>query len=277
MPDYRLVAIDIDGTLHNSERAIPPDVPPYLRELEERGVMVVLCTGRRYRSALPIAREAGVRSPMILHSGALVRNPSDHSTVFTRYMPLDLATSVAGIIKAEGRHPIVFLDEYDAGIDIVSTPVDPETMEGRYFDWHGEYVRIVDNLEGFKSDRIFEVCSWGDFDDLMRVGNVIRERFGNKVYLHVAKWIIKKNSILEAFDGAVSKWNAVMTLADMHGIRPEQIVTIGDNYNDVEMVEKAGVGIAMGNAMPEVKAVADYVTASNDEDGLLHALQKFFQ
>ncbi|RKY28110.1 MAG: hypothetical protein DRP79_02570 [Planctomycetota bacterium] len=274
---YRLVAIDVDGTLHTSERTVPPEVPPYLRKLEERGVMVALCTGRRYRVTLPILREVGVRSPMVLHSGALVRNPLDHTTIFRRYLPPDLARTVVAVMKARERHPIMWIDEYDAGIDMVSTRAARETIEEKYLARHGEYVRLVDDLEEFESDRIFAVCSWGDFDELANVGEAVSAALGDKVHYHVAKRIIEENSILEVFEGSVSKWNALSMLAGMHGIPREGIAAIGDNYNDVEMVRKAGLGIAMGNAVPELKAVADYVTVSNDENGLLRALQRFFQ
>jgi len=271
------VAIDVDGTLHTSERTVPPEVPPYLRKLEERGVMVALCTGRRYRVTLPILREVGVRSPMVLHSGALVRNPLDHTTIFRRYLPPDLARTVVAVMKARERHPIMWIDEYDAGIDMVSTRAARETIEEKYLARHGEYVRLVDDLEEFESDRIFAVCSWGDFDELANVGEAVSAALGDKVHYHVAKRIIEENSILEVFEGSVSKWNALSMLAGMHGIPREGIAAIGDNYNDVEMVRKAGLGIAMGNAVPELKAVADYVTVSNDENGLLRALQRFFQ
>ena len=273
---YRIIAIDIDGTLHNSKRAIPPEVPPYLQKLEERGIMVVLCTGRRCRVTLPIAHEAGVRSPMILHSGALIRSPLDHATLFRRYLPADVAKNTVNIMKEHGRHPIIWIDEYDAGVDIVSTHANPQTIEEKYLDWHSDYVRLVDDLEEFESDKIFEVCSWGNFEELSAIGKVISSALGDRIHHHVAKWIIDKNSILEVFDGSVSKWSAITTLARTYGIPREEVAAVGDNYNDIEMIKKAGLGVAMGNAVPELKAVADYVTAANDEDGLLHALRKFF-
>lgn len=273
---YRLAAIDIDGTLHNSSRAIPPGVSPRMRELEGRGVMVVLCTGRRYDSALPIAREAGVRSPMVLHSGALVRNPVDHATILRHYLAPEIAREIVAAMKSRGHHPIIWTDEYDAGIDMVSSPAPAGTLDAWYLDRHRGRVRLVENLELYESDCIFEVGAWGEFDDLARTGRAIADALGERVHHHVARWIIDDNSIFEMFDGAVSKWNALTALAAMRGIGPEQILAIGDNYNDIEMVSKAGMGVAMGNAVPELKAVAGHVTASNDEDGLLHALQRFF-
>jgi hypothetical protein len=272
----RLVAIDIDGTLYTSGHVIPPNVPPYLRQLEDRGVMVVLCTGRRYRSALPIAREAGVRSPMILHSGALVRNPIDHTTVFKKYISYAAARDVADVMIAENHHPIMWVDGFEEGLDMVSTPAAEDAFETWYLNRFRDYVRYFDTLANFKSDRIFEVCAWGEFSTLVDLGNRILQHHGHKVRLHVAKNIIDERSILEVFDPMVSKWNAIEALALLHDIPNEYIIAIGDNYNDIEMIQKAGVGIAMGNSVPEVAAAADYVTGSNDDDGLLRALKKYF-
>lgn len=271
----RLVAIDIDGTLYTSGHAIPPDVPPYLRQLEDRGVMVVLCTGRRYRSALPIAIETGVRSPMVLHSGALARSPVNHETIFKRYISREAAKTVAEIIMAQSHHPIMWLDQYEEGIDMVSTPAAPDAFETWYLNRFKEFVRYYDDWPRFESDRIFEVCAWGDFETLVDVGDRILKRMAHRVRLHVAKNIIDEHSILEVFDSSVSKWNAIEALAHKYGVSAADIIAVGDNYNDIEMIQKAGIGIAMGNSVPEVLAVADYVTTSNDDDGLLHALRKF--
>lgn len=185
-----LVAIDIDGTLYTSKHVIPPDVPPYLRQLEDRGVMVVLCTGRRYRSALPIAHETGVRSPMILHSGALVRNPVDNSTVFKQYLDYAAALEAAGIMSAENHHPIMWIDEFDASLDMVSTPAAADAFETWYLSRFREFVRYFDTWAEFKSDKVFEVCAWGEFDTLVNLGNRILKRMGHRVRLHVARNII---------------------------------------------------------------------------------------
>jgi len=212
---------------------------------------------------------------MILHSGALVRNPVDHATIFKQYISAYTAKAVADVMLARGHHPIMWVDDFNGGLDMVSTPAVPEAFETWYLNRFKEFVKYVGNWSEFKSDRIFEVCAWGDFDTLVHLGNHVLAHLGHRARLHVAKNIIDEHSILEVFDPSVSKWNAIEALAEIHGIAREEIIAIGDNYNDIEMIQKAGVGIAMGNSVPEVMAVADHVTTSNDEDGLLRALKTF--
>ncbi len=274
--NYRLLVIDIDGTLHTSSREVPHQIPQYLRELETRGVVVMLCTGRRYRTALPIYRSLSLRGPMGLHSGALVMDPSRGERLYTCYIDEKNSQAICTIIVEAGLQPLIWEDNYPDSPDIIAT----ENCTGftaEYISRHSDFVRHMQDTREFSSEKILEVGAWGKFDELLAAKRSLEERLDGKARIHVAKNIIDDHCILEGLSPSAGKWNAVRHLAKTRGIEREEIVGIGDNYNDIDLVTEAGYGVAMGNAVEELKAVADHITSDNDEHGLYSVLQELFE
>lgn len=272
---YKLLAIDIDGTLHTSSREIPHLIPPFLKELEGRGVTVMLCTGRRYRTALPIHESLSLSGPMGLHSGALVINPSTGERLFAQYLEAGAARRACAIMRDSGLQPLVWEDNYPDPPDIIAS-AEYGGFTKEYLGRHEDFVMCVADPSSFDSPRIAEVGAWSGFDELNSVSETIVKELGDSVRVHIAKDIIGDYGILEVMSPRAGKWNAVQHLARMGGIAREEIVAVGDNYNDIELVGNAGFGVAMGNAVEAVKEVAAHVTSSNDEEGLYNALKKAF-
>ena len=272
---YALLAIDIDGTLHTSDREIPHSVPPYLMELEERGVLVMLCTGRRYRTALPIYDSLLLMGPIVLHSGALVMNPPDGERLYAQYLDVPAAARCCAMMREEALQPLVWEDNYPDSPDFIAA-AGYTGFTKEYVDRHAEFTAEVEDLRRLDSPRILEVGAWDRFDALASVADKIAGEFGGSVRVHIARDIIDGRSILEVMSPRAGKWNAVRHLADIHGIAGDAIAAVGDNYNDIELIANAGFGVAMGNAVDSVKAAAEHVTSSNDEEGLYTALRKIF-
>jgi Cof subfamily protein (haloacid dehalogenase superfamily) len=273
--DYRLLAIDIDGTLHTSSREIPHLIPPYLKELEGRGVLVVLCTGRRLRTALPIHHSLSLSGPMILHSGALIFDPAKEERIAAYYLDAVSARGACSLIRSAGLQPLIWEDNYPGGPDLISSP-DYNGFTAGYAGKHVDFVKYVSSPCEFDSAKILEVGAWARFHDLVPVEKEIEGEMGRAVTHHIAKDIIDDHSIFEVMSAQAGKWNAVLHVAKMHGIEPEQIVAVGDNYNDIDLIRNAGFGVAIGNAVESLKAVAKHVTTTNDEHGLYRALKKLF-
>ncbi len=272
---YKLLAIDIDGTLHTSNREVPHPIPPLLRDIENGGVIVMLCTGRRYRTTLPIYESLGLRGPIGLHSGALVMEPVSGKRLAAEYLDAATAGRACTLMRHSGLQPLVWEDNFPDSPDILSS-ADYTGFTKKYTLRHSEFIENVEDISDLSSPRILEIGAWGKFDELIEVNDVLASELGNAALLHISKNIIDDYCILEALSPRAGKWRAVWKLARDKGINRSEIVAIGDNYNDIDLIKGAGYGVAMGNAVDEAKAAADHITAGNDEEGLFKVLKKLF-
>ncbi|MFH1550165.1 MAG: HAD hydrolase family protein, partial [Planctomycetota bacterium] len=196
--------------------------------------------------------------------------------LFAQYLEADAARRACAIMRDSGLQPLVWEDNYPDPPDIIAS-AECTGFTKEYLGRHEDFVMYVAEPFRFDSPRIAEVGAWSGFDELNPVSETIGKELGDSVRVHIAKDIIGDYSILEVMSPRAGKWNAVRHLARTRGIAREEIVAVGDNYNDIELVGNAGFGVAMGNAVEAVKEVAAHITSSNDEEGLYNALKKAFE
>lgn len=261
---YRLVAIDLDDTLLNSSLNVGPRARAALARARARGVIVTLATGRMYASAAPIARELGFKGPLITYQGAWVRDVDTGETYIHRTVPNEFARSIIDDIRRRGFHINIYLDDrlYMAEL----------TERGeRYARLCRVDAHPVGNLLEFLGDneptKVLAIADERDIDALM--AEMLPRYQG---VLHVTK---SKPHFLEFSHPQATKGAALEWLAAHYGVPREAVMAIGDSYNDFDMLEFAGLGVVVGNAREEIKARADYVTASGEDDGVAEALEKF--
>jgi len=199
-----------------------------------------------------------------------VRRIEDDELVWCAPLETAVARGVVEVMSEAGFEPRVFLDGFEKELDflIVTTREKP----GEMFGYTGTAWKVVHEVSVPADTRIMEVASFGPREALEPVREEIERRFGESVGVHVIKPPGDWYWCLEAISPLAGKGNALLTLAKRLNVRPEETAAVGDDVNDVDMLRKAGVGIAMGNAPEAVKAEADFVVAANSDDGLAEAL-----
>ena len=271
----RLVALDLDGTLLDPYGKLTPAVRDAVARVARRSeVRVALVTGRRFRTALPHAQALGLSGAIIVNNGALVKDLASGETVQHAYLPGEAFADVIDHVRSHGS-PLVYVDTYHDGIDILTERADrAHPFQREYLDDQGQVVTIVDDVATASRERVIMVTTMGDLESLDALRQRARERFGDRIQTHS---LINKNyqgQILEFLSPTAGKWPALERLAASWGIASSEIAAVGDDTNDAEVLGRVGLGIAMGNARPEVRAAARVVVGSNAEGGAVEALER---
>lgn len=263
---YRLVALDLDDTLLDKNLCVSEENRVAIRLAQEAGVHVTLATGRMYRSALPFARELDIEEPLITYQGALVKHAASGEVIYHRPVPLDLAVDVLKRIGRYGYHVNIYLDD-----ELYVAEHNEESR--RYSALSRVPVQAVGDLLEFlnreKKDptKVLVVSREELLDELAReLEPVYRGK------LHITK---SKPHFLEFSHPEATKGHALRAVADYYGISRQEILAVGDSYNDLEMIEFAGLGAVVGNAREEIRMRADYVAPPSDEGGVAEVIRRF--
>jgi len=262
--NIKLIAVDLDGTLLDNDGKISSRVKDAVHRVREKGVEVTLATGRTFLSAKPFAADLGINLPLITYMGALVRYSDSDRVLYERCVPSDLAQEV---IKAAGErgYPINFyLDDC-----VLVKELTPQNIE--YARKYNVVVKEVGDLSKVSHISPIKLLIINeDEEEMDKFERECREAFGR--YLHITK---SMPEFLEFSHPEATKAKGLEAVAEHLGLKREEIMAIGDSYNDLEMLQYAGFAVVMGNAREEIKKYADYVTTSNEDDGVAEALEKF--
>lgn len=270
--DYNLICIDMDGTLLNDKKVISEGNIKAIRLASEKGVRIAVCTGRIFNSADFFSELLGVKSPVIASNGAYVMEKDRGEVVYKATLGVEKCKKLLAVFRKYDIYPhyytsdTVFTEKlvYSASfyMEVNKTlPKDKQVKIVVVKDWDEIFekyekeifkgIGVDEDIEKIKKAKIC-LRNMEEFE-------VVSSRFDN----------------FEAMNKGVSKGNAVKALAKHYGITREQIICIGDSENDLSMIEFAGLGVAMGNADEDVKAAAQYITDSNNCDGVARVIEKF--
>ena len=270
----RLVALDLDGTLLDPYGKLTPGVRGAVERLSRGELRVVLCTGRRFRTALPHAQALGLTGAIVVNNGAIVKDLATSETLQHAYLPDSEFDEVVAHVRSHGP-PLVYLDTYRDGVDILTEHRDrAHPFQREYVDDQGAVVTIVDDVAQTARDRVIMVSTMADAPSLEELRRRAHTRFGARIQTHS---LINKNyqgQILEFLSPAAGKWQALERLASSWGIAPGEMAAVGDDTNDAELLRRVGLGIAMGNALPEVRSAARAVVRGNAEGGAVEAIDQ---
>jgi Cof subfamily protein (haloacid dehalogenase superfamily) len=264
LPPYRLLAIDLDDTLFNNQLGITPRNREAIRAAQQAGVAVTLATGRMFRSAQPIAQLLNITLPIIAYQGALIAQPQTGDYLVHRPLPSKVAHSVISFIKPLDFHINLYLND--------KLYMQQLTVYGRrYAALSGVDAYPVGDLVSFLADRaptkLVAIGEPPEIDRLLGQTFPILSRV-----VHLTK---SKPQFLEFSHPTATKGQALEWLAGHYGFKREEVLAIGDGYNDIDMVEWAGLGVMMGNAPEPVKALADHVAPANYQDGVADTIERF--
>ena len=273
-PKYRLFAIDVDGTLMNSRNQLPDANREALHRAHEAGITVCLCTGRAWSEARGVIEQLGLPSNLgIFVFGAAISELPSGRTLHRTAIPEPLATRLVEHFQADGHPVLVLYDITEAGVDY--RLLRGERNQAAYEQWlrvSPANCEVIDRWE----PRGQEPLRIGIIEQPKRIHETMA-RLGDEFPPVELKYnpIYAPNygmHVVECFAPQVNKWHGVMQVAKRLEIDPAQIAAIGDDVNDVEMIAHAGLGIAMGNAIDQVKAVAKWHAPTNDQAGLAAAV-----
>lgn len=258
--EYKLIAIDLDDTLLRNDLTISPRAQKAIGAAMDRGILVTFATGRMYRSALPYALDLGLDLPLITYQGALVKY-ADGREVHHRPIELNTAKQVIEFAKPAGLHINAYIDD--------ELYMEADTKWGKKYASIAKapinYLELPNDLK----DDPTKILFIGESDELDLMVLKLKEKFSETINVTKSKEIF-----LEVSHPKATKGNALKELAESLQIRAEQVIAIGDNMNDLDMIQYAGCGVAVGNAVEALKKAADLVAGSNDDDGVAQAIEQ---
>ncbi len=273
MMQYQLLALDVDGTILDPDGQIRPAVKRAVADVQARGLQVVLCTGRRFRTALPVAQALELNHPLIVHNGALVKAHDTGQTLYHCYLSPDVYRQCLNLLS-QVSSPMLYIDAFHDGIDIITAnSMRTHPFQQAYLQDAQPHCQVVADISAPPLQGVVMMSIMAEESRLKAFRHDVQATLGHQAHVNVLANKSYQGSILEVLHPSVSKWQALHQFASQQGIEASQIIAIGDDANDLEMIRHAGLGIAMGNAIDAVKAVADSITLSNAEEGLAHALR----
>ncbi|WP_160032236.1 Cof-type HAD-IIB family hydrolase [Paenibacillus sp. An7] len=260
---YKLIAIDIDDTLINDDKEVTPATQSALEAAVAKDVVVTLATGRAYASAQAIARQTGLNVPIITYQGALIKNLMDEEVLYERYVPQDAARKLYEFCLERNLHLQTYIDDKLYSREENQKLIDYCKLNKTPYYIEPDFMKMIEQ----PAPKLLII----DTPELLdEIAPQLRELLGSEV--HITK---SKPHFLEIMHHEGTKGHALTFLSNHFGVDLKDTIAVGDSWNDHEMLEAAGLGVAMGNAIPALKEIADYVTLSNNEDGIKHVIEKF--
>lgn len=288
---YKMIAIDLDGTLLNSFGEITPSTKEVLKKAISKGIQIVLASGRPISSIETIASEIGADKFLISGNGALVYDIQNKKVIYDRFLSKEQILEIVNICEENSIYCNIYTE----------TEVIAKSLNYNVLFYHKENVKkpeskrtninIVANLKKYIEDlpdnsRFLKVTVC-DPNKLIFNGIIRKLRNIETIDVldvsHMSRKTIKDGTedvqigyyYTEITNKNVNKWTAIEFLLENEKIRPSEVMAIGDNVNDKEMIENAGMGVVMGNSSPQMKEIADFIVPDNNSDGIVEALEKF--
>lgn len=260
---YKLIAVDMDGTLLNREGKLTNKTIEAISYALSKDVIFTVSTGRPIQGVRMIADLLPYDLPFITYNGAVVEMSKSHKIIYEQNLSPEIAKEIYSI----GQQKNITMVVWSRG-NLYYTELNDKVREYRK-------ISGVDGILINDMTPIFEVGAtkilwYDDVSNTLKYQDEMKEYFGSKVNCHTSRPMF-----LEFVDFKASKALAMSKIGENYGIDSSQMIAIGDGYNDLSMIKYAGLGIAMGNAPQDIKNVAKFVTLTNDEDGVAYAINKY--
>jgi Cof subfamily protein (haloacid dehalogenase superfamily) len=271
----KLIAIDIDGTLLDSQWQIPEANSQAIVEAIARGIEVILVTGRRFDFARPVALRLPCELLLIVNNGALIKS-LDGQTHFRRLLPAATARDALKVTAEYRTGAALVFDRPKSG-QIVLEQIDwNDPVRHAYYERNREFITQVSPLEDALSEDPIQVMFTGGWNKIREAQQILQNAPAAVEYtLAITEYENKDFSILDVISPSCSKGATLKEWTRSRGIAREDVMAVGDNWNDRDMLEFAGVPVVMGNCVRELKSCGWPVTLTNDEGGLAAAIRTY--
>lgn len=291
-PRYLLLAIDLDGTLLDPQSQPSPRNIEALERARAAGLRIVICTGRGLVECRHILQAINQQDPVVVAGGSIISDPTTSRTIHRFAIDQSLVRRAVHHLL-EHRHPALILkDPVEAGYDYLvingpaeaRLPLDPVTEW--WFDQMNVKVRYADHLEDDPHpEHTVRVGACGLSGVLAKIKHDLSQACDGQACVHHFPAVVAPHHasrtedgqtlhVLEVFNTDANKWSAIQHLCSRLSIPPSRVAAIGDEINDESMIQGAGLGIAMANAVPTVLCAARRTTLSNAQDGVAHAIDQ---
>jgi Cof subfamily protein (haloacid dehalogenase superfamily) len=281
----KLLALDLDGTLLNSSGKIPEANKKAIRRAEEKGVLVTIATGRRFRDARPVGLELELNAPLITHNGALLKYSQTLETVAVSLLPVETVREILRVGREFGADALLSADPNGKGVLLYDRISEENIPLQKYIFWaksfHGdeaeEAVHHVESLETVLDDaETVHVSFSGACAPMAHLEMILKAELDSIATVLTTVYPHMNFTLIDILPPDASKGIGVEKLALLNDLKAENVMTMGDNFNDLEMLEFAGTAVVMGNASPELLEREEfYTTLSNDENGVAVAIEKY--
>lgn len=276
MTKYKLIALDIDGTLADSDGKITARTKETIHRVAQTGATIVVATGRRFITAKP--RVLQLEFPEVLlaaHNGAILKRLNGE-LLHHQLLPCAVAKKVVQISRELGLRPVVFEGTQDAAnLFVEDYGNELDAWELGYLQENAAHLKWVDNLATDLPGDVIEVISVVPAKQAHEIAALFQQRLNGQVKPILVIINNGRHAFLGLSHAKVGKDLPLRYLAEQMEITPSEILAIGDNYNDLDMLQFAGTGVIMENADDALKQHGFYATASNDADGVAVALERF--
>ncbi len=272
---YKMIAIDLDGTLLSPQGKVTDRTRAAIHQCLSAGILVCFATGRNWTESRVVVDTVGHHHHAVFAGGAIVMDTKQEVTLHKMMVDPKLAREVCKLLEDAGHAVLALQDTGAAGVDYLvsdEVPVNAETMH--WMSVTSATVHHVSKLSTYAHENTLRLGIVADPADVAKVHEQLTSQFGERIFCQKLFVPSAGVEVLEIFDPAVNKWEGVLHVARSHDIEPEQIIAIGDDVNDLPMLTRAGLGVAMGNAKPEIQAAAKRVIKSNADEGLAEFLEE---
>lgn len=262
---YRVIALDLDGTLTNNQKEVTAATKEALDNAMEQGARLVLASGRPVYGIVPVAKSLALDTKggyILAYNGGQIIDCKTNEVLYSQYLPSDVIPLLYDYAKSKGYA----LLGYKGNEIITESPDDIYVREESRINKMN--VRKVDMLTDELDAKPTKLLMTGDPKDMLKAEEELREAVKDRIDVYRSAPFF-----MELVPKGIDKAKSLTRLLSLLNLTPKDMMAFGDGYNDLSMLRLAGMGVAMANAAPEVRAEADFVTLSNEEDGVAHALK----
>ena len=269
---YQVIVLDLDGTLTNSKKEITEPTRQALIDIQKNGKTVVLASGRPINGVAPLAKQLRLQDfggYMLSFNGARVTRCSDGKIIYNKQIPPEMIRPICDIVRSYAEQGVDLITYTDTTIISAIAP--------------NQYTRIESGINRMEIYQPDDFVSYSDFpinkllvpgpaDVLQELMKLLKEKYHGLLNIYLSE-----PYFLEIMPQNIDKAHSLQKLLNSIGLTADSMICCGDGFNDLSMIEYAGLGVAMENAQPIIKDSADFITRSNDEDGVLHVINLFMR
>jgi Cof subfamily protein (haloacid dehalogenase superfamily) len=270
----RLIAVDIDGTLLNPQFQISPADLEALQRAKAQGVEVILVTGRRHAFAMPIAKLLGFELQLISSNGAVTRSMQGE-TFHRDMLPAEVCRKLCTAMKEFRGNTVITFDQENKGAIVLEHMNELNASIQKWLEKNSEFIEFVIPIENSLTKDPVQAMFCGPIERMHRALKILAASgLNEEITVLRTEYLARDLSMIDILNTDCSKGHALERWANYRGIRREQVMAIGDNHNDIEMLAFAGMPFIMGNAVEELRSNGWRVTLPNDQNGVAAAVEQ---